>query len=182
MTLIKRIWLLRGDVQTAIVEKNEQMFAQILTALQSHSFEFEVMCSKFATNYIDIVKNDYTNVEDRANYIKKLVNNVNNLKAYRFGDKTVDFDFGGQDCPMHSLWVMRANFEKLKHKCLKYSNNVRENCELFNEVYETGKNMLKAIRCYGNTDEELALMNILDEVRSYYDNYSSNWGRTLPKR
>lgn len=175
MTLIKRIWLLRGDVQNGINEKSERIFAQVLTVLQCPGFEFEVINSKMATNYLDILENDFSKVLDRPTYIAKIVNNVKNLQDFRFGKKISNLAFGDEDCPMHTLWVARAKFEKLKFNCERNKEDLQSNYELFEEINMTLNLLIDFAKKHLSDDEELTLMAIREYVLLFYDSYKAEW-------
>ena len=177
MTLIKRIWILRGELQQGIQEKSERIFAQILEILKCPGFEFEVMNSKMATHYLDILENDFEKILDRPTHITKIINNVKNLQDFRLGKRVASVNFGEEDCPMHTLWNARAKFEKLKYHCDKYKEDLQSNYELFYEINQTLKYLIDFGTKHLSDDETLMLMAIREYVVEFYDKYTAEWNK-----
>ena len=169
MTLVKRIWDLRGQVQKAINNKNFDELEQVVNELQSSSFEFAVVNSRIASAYS--WKRDVLDIEERANRIKPIINNVKNLLEYRKGDKTINLDFGNNDCVMHTIWIMRAKFERLQYLCEK-SISKEEAENLYKELMNLCSLLKGEFKSFYSDDDLDAIYNIKEEINGYYTKHN----------
>lgn len=177
MTTVKKIWDLRGELQVAIINKDEQKFIEVRNALSSPGLEFEVMQTKIATKYIDLGKelNDY--VLEKPQQLEKLKNNVNYLRLCRMNNRKTYPRFGEEESVLHSIWVIRSKFERLKHYCKINIDKVVENKDLYEEIMQQINKLLEnPYKYFGSFAEHDAMLNIKEEITLFFAQYAAKNG------
>ena len=177
MTTVKKIWNLRGDLQIAIKDKDEQKFIEVKKVLSSPGLEFEVMQTKIATKYKDLDKELNDNVLEKPQQLEKLKNNVNYLRLCIMQNRKTYPKFGEEESVLHSIWVLRSKFEKLQHYSKIHSDQVTENTALYEEIMQQ-INMLLAnpYKYFGSFAEHDAMLNIKEEITLFYAQYAAKNG------
>lgn len=173
MTMVKKIWELRGELQTAIIDKDEQGFKNIKKTLNSQSLEFEVMQTKIATKYEDLDKEWHNDILDRPKQLEKLKSNVAYLRLCRIDNRKVHPQFGEEESVMHTIWVLRSKFEKLKHYCKTRPQEVEANNQLYEEIMQTIMELVEnPTKYFTSHDEHDAMLSIKEDVRLYFAGYN----------
>jgi len=172
-SLIEKVWLLRADVQTAIVNRNKEKFIKVINTLEFYMIAPSDAISPLLESYNEDKELRVTEV------IQQIIQNVKNLREYRFGNKAVNYNFGVEKCPMHTIWVLRAKFEKLKYNCKTNLKNTNLNFSLFQEIKNTITFLLEHFK---DTEEEISIKNISKEVNRFFNDYTYTLGKIMPKR
>ena len=171
MTIVKRIWDLRGELQIAIFNKDEQKFKEVRRELNSPGLEFEVMQTKTASLYKELDKIGSYDVLSRPKQLEKLKANVVNLRMCRINDRKVHPKFGEEESVLHTIWVLRSKFERLKYYCEKYPNDIDQNQELYQDIISIITNLLNnSTKYFTSHAEHDAMLNIQEEINIFFDN------------
>lgn len=177
MTTVKKIWDLRGELQLAIIEKDEQKFIEVSKALSSPGLEFEVMQTKIATRYKDLDKEFNGNILEKPQQLENLKNNVNHLMLCRMKNRKKYPEFGEEESVLHSIWVIRSKFERLKHYCKIETDKVVVNEDLYEEIMQQINKLLdNPYKYFGSFAEHDAMLNIKEEITLFFTQYAHACG------
>ena len=170
MTIVKTIWDLRGELQIAINNKDEQKFREVRRELNSPGLEFEVMQTKIASSYQELETDAGHDILSRPKQLEKIRDNVKYLRLCRMENRKIHPKFGKEESVLHTIWELRSKFERLKYCFQKYDKNFKSNEDLYMEIITTITYLLEnPTKYFTSYAEHDAMLNIKEEINVFFN-------------